>query len=109
MNHKVIDGLLRPLGITRNQKCYPALVLCLQIIFSQPDHLQALQKEVYMPVSEMTGLTWKSVENVIRRASALAWQTNPERVQELAGYPLTRRPTPGALLEMLDHALVQGL
>lgn len=107
MNYKSLDRLLRPLGITRNQKCYPTLVLCLALVCSRPDSLQALSKEVYMPVSKASGLTWKSVEDVIRRASTLAWEVNPKRVQELAGYPLARRPTAGAFLEMLYNAMEQ--
>lgn len=103
------DRLLRPLGITRYRKGYPVLIRCPDLVQTQPDRLQALQKEIYMPVADAMGLRWKSVESVIRRAAALAWKVNPERVQKLAGYPLAKRPTAGAFLEMLCNALTQRL
>lgn len=96
-------------GITRYRKGYPVLIRCPDPVQTQPDRLQALQKEIYMPVADAMGLRWKSVESVIRRAAALAWKVNPERVQELAGYPLAKRPTAGAFLEMLCNALTQRL
>lgn len=96
-------------GITRYRKGYPVLIRCPDLVQTQPDRLQALQKEIYMPVADTMGLRWKSVESVIRRAAALAWKVNPERVQELAGYPLAKRPTAGAFLEMLCNALTQRL
>ena len=97
--------LLRPLGITRYRKGYPVLIRCLALVQAQPDRLQALQKEIYMPVADVSGMTWKSVESVIRRSAALAWKINPAQVQALAGYPLTKRPTAGAFLEMLCNVL----
>ena len=36
-----------------------------------------------------------------RRASKVAWDLCPERVQELAGYPLNGRPSAVTMLELL--------
>ena len=37
-----------------------------------------------------------------------AWTINPERVQTLAGYPLTGAPSAVQFLEMLYNAVVRG-
>lgn len=49
------DRLLRPLGITRYRKGYPVLIRCPDLVQTQPDRLQALQKEIYMPVAGYHG------------------------------------------------------
>ena len=41
------------------------------------------------------------MESAVRRTAKLAWKTDPEKVQVLAGYPLDHRPTAGQFLEML--------
>ena len=101
MTDTQFDRLLRPLGITRTKSDYYILRQCLALICAQPDRLGALMKEVYLPVAESSGRTWKSVECAVRRAARLAWTTDPERVQVLAGYPLQRQPTAGQFLEIL--------
>lgn len=43
----------------------------------------------------------RPLESAVRRTAKLAWKTDPEKVQVLAGYPLDHRPTAGQFLEML--------
>ena len=50
------DRLLRPLGITRYRKDYPVLIRCPDLVQTQPDRLQALQKEIYLLVADTMGL-----------------------------------------------------
>ena len=45
---------------------------------------------------------------MVRRAAKTAWAVNPERVQQLAGYPLTGCPSAVQFLEMLYNAVVRG-
>ena len=108
MTDTQFDRLLRPLGITRLQSNYYTLRQCLALIRAQPDRLGALQKEVYLPVAESSGHTWKGVECAVRRAAKLAWATDPARVQVLAGYPLQHRPTAGQFLEVIYNVIENG-
>ena len=59
------------------------------------------EKEVYLPVAEASGHAWRAVESAVRRTAKLAWKTDPEKVQVLAGYTLDHRTTAGQFLEML--------
>ena len=47
---------------------------------------------------------WRAVESAVRRTAKLAWKTDPEKVQVLAGYQLDHRPTAGQFLEMMYDA-----
>lgn len=42
-----------------------------------------------------------------RRASKVAWDLCPERVQELAGYPLNGRPSAVTMLELLYNGVAR--
>lgn len=41
-----VDGVLRPLGITRNMRAYHTLSEALRLICEQEDRLEAVQKEI---------------------------------------------------------------
>ncbi len=103
-----IDNILRPLGITRNSKSYRALCECIALICEQEDNLEAVQKEIYTPIAEQRHCKWQAVQSAVRRAAKSAWETNPERVQELAGYPLSGAPSAVQFLEMVYNAVVRG-
>ena len=99
--------VLRPLGITRNMRAYRILRDALARIYEQEDRLEAVQKEVYEPLSEQYHCYWTAIQSTIRRAAQIAWNTSPEHVQQLAGYPLTGTPSAVQFLVMLDNALVR--
>ncbi len=42
-----------------------------------------------------------------RRASKVAWDLCPDRVQELAGYPLNGRPSAVTMLELLYNGVAR--
>ena len=102
------DLVLRPLGITRNTKSYRVLCECIARIYEQEDRLEAVQKEIYAPVAAQHTCQWSAVQSAVRRAATLAWSTNPNRVQEMAGYPLTGCPSAVQFLEMVYNAIVRG-
>ena len=103
-----VADILRPLGITRNMRAYRILRDALARIYEQEDRLEAVQKEVYEPLSEQYHCYWTVIQSTIRRAAQTAWHTNPSRVQELAGYPLDGCPSAVQFLEMLYNDLARG-
>ena len=103
-----LNDILRPMGITRNLSAYSILCQCLELICEQEDRLQAVEKDIYMPIADRKGCEPKAIQSAIRRAAKNAWLTNPEYVQKLAGYPLTGYPSAVQFLEMLYNALVRG-
>ena len=104
-----IDRILRPLGITRNMRAYSFLVEALTLIYEDEDRLNAVQKEIYMPIAENYDCSWKAIQSAIRRAVQASLLVNPTRLQEIAGYPLTGCPSAVQFLEMLYNALVRDV
>lgn len=63
-----VADILRPLGITRNMRAYRILRDALARIYEQEDRLEAVQKEVYEPLSEQYHCYWTAIQSTIRRA-----------------------------------------
>lgn len=103
-----VDAVLRPLGITRNMKAYRLLSDALCLIYKQEDRLEAVQKEIYEPLADQHHCNWTAIQSTIRRAAQTAWNTNPQRIQQMAGYPLSGTPSAVQFLEMLYNALMRG-
>lgn len=95
-----MDGVLRPLGITRNMRAYHTLSEALRPICEQEDRLEAVQKEIYEPLADRHYCDWTAVQSMIRRAA---------QVQHLAGYPLTGCPSAVQFLELLYNGMVRGV
>ena len=104
-----VDGVLRPLGITRNMRAYHTLSEALRLICEQEDRLEAAQKEIYEPLADRHCCDWTAIQSMIRRAAQTAWATNPAQVQHLAGYPLTGCPSAVQFLELLYNGMVRGV
>ena len=88
-----VNDLLRPMGITRNLSAYSILCQCLELVCEQEDRLQAVEKDIYTPIADRRRCEPKAIQSAVRRAAKGAWLTNPEYVQQLAGYPLTGAPS----------------
>ena len=104
-----VNDLLRPMGITRNLSAYSILCQCLELVCEQEDRLQAVEKDIYTPIADRRRCEPKAIQSAVRRAAKGAWLTNPEYVQQLAGYPLTGAPSAAQFIEMLYNALVRAV
>lgn len=107
-----LDQILRPLGITRSSKNYRILCECVALICEQEDRLEAVQKEIYTPISDQRSCKWSAIQSAVRRAAEKAWALNPEGVQQLAGYPLTgaqRGAVPGDALQCRGEGVTKRL
>lgn len=86
---------------------YIILSQALALIAEDEDRLRAVEKEVYTPIADKKLYEPKAVQSTIRRASKVAWDLCPERVQELAGYPLNGRPSAVTMLELLYNGVAR--
>ena len=102
-----INDVLRYVGITRNMNAYIILSQALTLIAKDEDRLRAVKKEVYTPIADKNPYGSIAVQSTIRRASKVAWNLCPERVQELAGYPLNGRPSAVTMLELLYNGVAR--
>lgn len=102
-----INDVLRYVGITRNMNAYMILSQALTLIAEDEDRLRAVEKEIYTPIADKTLRGPRAVQSTVRRASKVAWDFFPDRVQELAGYPLNGRPSAVAMLELLYNGVAR--
>lgn len=102
------NAVLRSIGITCNTIPYSVLCWAIELIDEQKDRLQAVEKQIYTPIADGRRYSdVRAVHSAIRRAAKKAWELCPERVQELAGYPLSKCPSAVAFLEMIYNAITQ--
>lgn len=101
MNYFHICQELQSLGVTANYKGYKQTALAIQLALQNEDRLNNVTKELYWAVAAQIGCGQSSVERNIRTAAQVAWKSNPARLQELAGYPLTASPSASELIAIL--------
>lgn len=96
--------LLRELGIAPHYKGYQFILLSLEYISKDESSLTALNKEIYIPVSEKLCSSSATVEVGIRRSSERAWKCNAGLLKRISPQQLTRRPAVRQFLEILYFA-----
>ena len=106
LSARINDGL-RYVGITRNMNAYMILSQALTLIAEDEDRLRAVEKEIYTPIADKNLRGPRAVQSTVRRASKVAWDFFPDRVQELAGYPLNGRPSAVTMLELLYNGVAR--
>lgn len=101
MDYLHICQELQSLGITANYKGYKQTALAIQLALQNEDRLSHVTKELYWAVASQIGCGKSSVERNIRTAAQVAWKSNPNRLQALAGYPLCASPAASELIAIL--------
>lgn len=56
-----------------------------------------------MEAAQRCGYSWSAVERNIRTIARRAWMSNPDYLEQLAGYPLNGPPSASELIEMLAN------
>ena len=78
-----LDQILRPLGITRSSKNYRVLCDCVALICEQEDRLEAVQKEIYTPISDQRRCKWSAIQSAVRRAAEEKEKQEAQQRQEV--------------------------
>ena len=95
-----IAVILRRLGIYRNYKGYNRLGYAVYLVSENGSRLEAVVKEVYMPVAEKYHCSWRAVERCVRQTIYKIWISNYEELCKVADNKLKRPPTPAELLDI---------
>ena len=97
---KVYDVLTR-LGITPNYKGFHYTAYAVKMAVEDPEQLALATKRLYPDVAKHYRANVATVERNIRTVIAFAWERNPKYLEELATYPLQRKPTASQFLSIL--------
>ncbi len=92
--------MLYQMGITPKYDGYRIIKLAMEMLDQQPTRLSSYM-ELYRELGARMGKDYRSVERCLRTAIGVAWDTNPEYVQALAGCHLKKAPCAGSFLSML--------
>lgn len=96
-----IYAVLSQLGITANYAGFRQSAWAVYLAMQNPDRLCMASKWLYPETAERFCVTACSVEGNIRRAAQIAWEVNPELLNELAGHPLRSRPKATQFISIL--------
>ncbi len=96
-----ISIVVRQLGLYRNYKGYKRLIYATYLVIENEHRLEAVIKEVYMPVAEKYHCSWGAVERCLRESINRIWITNYDKLCEFANVKLLKPPTPAELLDIL--------
>lgn len=90
--NELIAGILFPLGITSNYTGYYFVIHAVELAAADPAHLILVTKDLYPTIAAHFSTTASRVERNLRHIADLAWRTNPQLLQSMAGHPLAQRP-----------------
>ncbi len=99
-SEKEIEMRLRHLGVTCRHKGFRRLRSAIEIVLEDERHLEAVVKEIYMPVGEKLGCSWKAVERSLRTICAGICFNYGDEIYAVTGIKLKRPPTPAELLDI---------
>ena len=98
--------LLRRLGITPNYTGYFQTAQAVELCLEEPERLTLITKLVYSEVAGRYGVNWTTVERNIRTVAMLAWESNPEAMEELMGRKLNSRPVASQFIAALTFKVM---
>lgn len=100
-----ILDLLRPLGITERYIGVRQLIHAVEMVMENPDTIHALQNEVFSEIAAQYSVSWGAIERNLRFISQRGWDTDSLYMEQLAGYPMSKRPTASQLIEIILHCV----
>lgn len=103
---KKINTLLTNLGITSNYNGFYYIAQAILLTSSGMENLLLITKRLYPHIARLHNTSSKNVERNIRHAVEVAWRTNPQMLSDLAGRPLTYKPTSGEFLAILTNSIL---
>ena len=99
----LLTSLLYPLGITPQYTGYYFIIYAVELAAADPSHLVLVTKDLYPTVASHFASTGSRVERNLRHMADLAWRTNPQLLEHLAGHPLPQRPCASQLIAILTN------
>lgn len=103
-----IKKILIRLGITSNYYGHHYILHSLQLLMSGEEDLLLITKRLMPHVARLNNTSYSNAERNIRHAITIAWRTNPELMEELAGRKLAQKPSIGEFLSILLYAVKYG-
>ena len=106
MSMKEIYGVIRKLGGTSNYKGYFYISDAIQLAMISQERPIKITKDIYPYLASKYKTTTLNIEHNIRTVINVCWQTNRTGMMEIAGYPLSCKPTNSDFIDMIAYYLL---
>lgn len=101
---KIYDTI-RKLGAISTYRGFPFLAEAIYIRMHQQRKPLKVTKDIYPYVARKYETTNMNVERCIRIVINACWTKNKDGFEEIAGYPLNRKPTNSEFIDMVVYYL----
>lgn len=102
---KRVYGLIRKLGVTSKYKGYYFVAEAIHMTMEFQEKPIKITKDIYPYLAKKFKSTPMNVEHDIRTVINVCWETNKERMEQIAGYSLTYKPTNSEFVDMMAYYL----
>jgi len=92
---------LSNLGVFANYTGYFHAVYALELSLQEPHRLQYVGKELYPEMAKHFKTSITCIERNIRTICSVAWKNNAALLSEMAGYPLSKKPSNSEFLAII--------
>ena len=96
-----VRRLLLRLGATPRYIGFDYVIHAIILSLEDSQYLLSVTKELYPDVSRKYHTTICSVERDIRTVITTIWKRNPHLLNQIAGYPLTKKPAVGEFIAIM--------
>lgn len=105
---KKIFGIIRRLGVTSNYKGYFFVADAIQLAMQNQGRPLQITKDIYPVLAKKHNTNPLSIEHNIRTVVNVCWETNRKELAEIAGFPLSYKPTNSEFIDMVAFYLQYG-
>ena len=95
-----IQNQLHHLGIPANYIGYYLMTAAVELALEDESRLLNITKEIYQPVASRYNCRHHTVERNIRTLIYRTWHMCPQRLIDMAGYPLQAPPTVSEFIDI---------
>lgn len=99
----LLNNTLHRVGLTYRYRSYGRMKMAVELALEDSSRLEAVVKEIYYPVSKEFHCTVKATEYSLRLAVKRAWRVDPDFIKQIAEYPVEKRPSVSAFIEILVY------
>lgn len=104
---KIYDTI-RKLGATTRYRGYPFVADAIKLTMDNQDEPIMITKYTYPYIARKYETTATNVEHSIRTVVNACWTKNKDGLEEIAGYPLTQKPTNSEFVDMIACYLLES-
>jgi two-component system response regulator (stage 0 sporulation protein A) len=102
-----VYGLIRRMGATSKYKGYYFVAEAVKMTMENQEKPIRITKDIYPCLAKKFKSTPTNIEHDIRTVVNICWITNKAEMEQIAGFPLSYKPTNSEFVDMLAYYLCE--